>query len=201
MLDFISYNRFNTFIDRLIAVRTTVTSTSYVDNSADDLFTGPVGTILQKKGNIFSYKYPGDSDFTVINYANNSIEKLCNKYTVLLTSGVNKNVTWVKLNNSPGKKWNNRGVKSQDCSICEILPSTPCATPIVTYITPTPTPSGYNLGDITIGTLRVTKLIIDSNSECPPTTTGTFGQIVVCENYLYIYDGPSWKRFELSTYY
>ena len=76
MLDFISYNRFNTFIDRVLTVRKTVTSTSYVDNSADDLFTGPVGTILQKRGNVFSYKYPNDSDFTVINYANNSIADL-----------------------------------------------------------------------------------------------------------------------------
>lgn len=183
-------------------VRKTVTSVSYIDNSADGLFTGPVGTILQKRGNVFSYKYPNDSGFTTINYANNSIETLCNKYSVLLNSGVNKNVTWVKLDVNPGKKWENRGVKSQDCIICEIVPSAPCVTPIVTYIIPpTPTPYGYNLGNVTIGTLRVTKLIIDSNSECPPTTAGTFGQVVVCENYLYIYDGPRWKRFELSTYY
>jgi hypothetical protein len=202
VLDFISYNRFNTFIDRVLTVRKTVTSTSYVDNSADDLFTGPIGTILQKRGNVFSYKYPNDSDFTVINYANNSIESLCNKYSVLLNSGLNKNVTWVKTNNSPGKKWQNRGIKSQDCIICEITPSSPCSTPIVTYIVPTPyTYYVYNLGDITVGTLTVTTLIVESTTNCPPTVAGTIGQVSVCENYLYIYDGSEWKRFELSTYY
>jgi hypothetical protein len=195
VLDFISYNRFNTFIDRILTVRKTATSTSYIDNSANDLFTGPSGTILQKQGNIFSYKYPTDSDFTIINYANNSIEALCNKYSVLLTSGVNKNVTWVKLDNSPGKKWENRGVKCQSYIVCEIVPCTP-----------TPTPYSYyccgDLGSsVTIGTLKVTKLIVDSNTNCPPTTAGTRGQVAICENYLYIYDGVEWKRFEISNYY
>ena len=203
MLDFISYNRFNTFIERLLVVRKTQFSPSYVDNSANGLFTGPVGTILQKRGNIFSYKYPNDSDFTVINYTNNTIERLCNNYSVVLNGGVNKNVTWVKKDNSPGTKWENKGVSSQICVICEIAPAAPCTTPIISYITPTPTPYTYygNLGDITVGTLNVTTLIIDSNTPCPPTTAGSFGEVTVCENYLYIYDGAEWKRFELSTYY
>jgi len=193
VLDFISYNRFNSFLDRLVAVRTTVTSTSYVDNSPNDLFTGPVGTILQKRGHIFSYKYPGDSDFTTINHANNSLEKLCKKYEVLLGAGVNKNATWVKLDASPGKKWANRGSKVQDCVICEIFV---CPPP------PTPTPYPYYYFDyLQAGTLRVKKLIVNGAGDCPPTSPGTFGQIVVCENYIYIYDGPRWKRFELSTYY
>jgi hypothetical protein len=209
VLDFISYNRFNTFIDRLVTVRTTVTSTSYVDNSPNDLFTSPTGTILQKRGNVFSYKYPGDSDFTTINYANNSIEKLCKKYEVLLSGGVNRNVTWIKTDNSPNKTWANRGVSVQECIICEIAPSAPCATPIVTYIIPTyPIPTSPlpnccgDLGDsVTINTLRVTTLIVDSTTDCPPSTAGTYGQISVCENYLYIYDSAGWKRFELSNYY
>ena len=201
MLDFISYNRFNTFIERLLVVRKTQFSPSYVDNSANGLFTGPAGTILQKRGNIFSYKYPNDSDFTVINYTNNTIERLCNKYSVILNGGVNKNVTWVKKDNSPGTKWENKGVNSQICVICEIAPAAPCVTPIISYIVPTPTPYAYNLGDITVGTLNVNTLIIDSNTTCPPTGAGSFGQVSVCENYLYIYDGTEWKRFELSTYY
>lgn len=201
MLDFISYNRFNTFIDRLVTVRTTVTSTSYVDNSPNGLFTSPTGTILQKRGNVFSYKYPGDSDFTTINYANNSIEKLCKKYEVLLSDGVNRNVTWIKTDNSPNKTWANRGLGVQECIICEIVPLAPCATPIVTYIIPTSNCCG-DLGDsVTINTLRVTTLIVDSTTDCPPSTAGTYGQISVCENYLYIYDSAGWKRFELSNYY
>lgn len=204
MLDFISYNRFNRFIERLVVVRKTVLPPSYVDNSPNGLFTGPIGTILQKRGNIFSYKYPDDSDFTVINYTNNSIEKLCNSYSVILNEGTYKNVTWVKKDNSPGTKWENRGVNSQICVICEIAPAVPCSTPIVTYLVPpTPTPYTYygNLGDIIVGTLRVTTLIVDSNTACPPTSAGLFGQVSVCENYMYIYDGTEWKRFELSTYY
>jgi len=201
VLDFISYNRLNTFIDRLVAVRNTVTSTSYVDNSPSGLFTSPVGTILQKRGNIFSYKYPTDSDFRVINYANNSITKLCDKYQVLLTDGINKNVTWVKLDNSPGTKWENRGVKNQSCVICEIAPSSPCSTPIVTYLIPTPTPYFYYFDDVIIGTLRVKKLIVNNTMDCPPTGVGSYGQVIVCENYLYVYDGIEWKRLELSIYY
>jgi len=72
-------------------------------------------------------------------------------------------------------------------------------TPIVTYIFPTPTT--YDLGDITVGTLTVTTLIVDSETPCPPTDAGTFGQVSVCDNYLYIYDGVEWKRSELSVYY
>ena len=203
MLDFISYNRFTTFIERLITVQKLYSSSTYVDNSPNGLFTGPVGTILQKRGNIFSYKYPTESSFTTINYVNNSIQKLCSNPA--LNGGINKNVTWVKLDNSPGTKWQNRGLQSDVCVICEIAPAAPCNTPIVTYIVPTPTPyitpSSYNLGDVTIGTLRVTNLIVDSESPCPPTGVGTFGQVLVCENYLYVYDGVSWKRFEISTYY
>lgn len=194
MLDFISYNRFNTFIERLLVVRKTQVSPSYVDNSANGLFTGPVGTILQKRGNVFSYKYPNDSDFTVINFINNSIERLCNNYSVVLNDGVNKNVTWVKKDNSPGTKWENRGVRSQICVICEIVPASPC--------TPTSYPTPYTYyGDIDVGTLTVTTLIVDSNTPCPPTSAGTFGEITICENYLYIYDGTEWKRLEISTYY
>jgi len=143
-----------------------------------------------------------DPDFTVINYTNNTIERLCNNYSVVLNSGVNKNVTWVKKDNSPGTKWENKGVNSQICVICEITPAAPCTTPIISYITPTPTPSPYTYyGDIVVGTLRVTTLIVDSNTPCPPTGSGSFGQVSICENYLYIYDGTKWKRFELSTYY
>jgi hypothetical protein len=197
VLDFISYNRFNTFIERLLVVRKTQFSPSYVDNSANGLFTGPAGTILQKRGNVFSYKYPNDSDFTVINLINNSIERLCNNYSVVLNDGVNKNVTWTKKDNSPGTKWENKGVRSQICVICEITPASACATP-----TPYPTPTPYTYyGDIDVGTLTVTTLIVDSNTPCPPTGAGTFGEITVCENYMYIYDGIEWKRFELSTYY
>lgn len=205
MLDFISYNRFNTFLERLASVRNTETSTSYVDNSPNGLFTGPAETILQKRGNIFSYKYPGDSDFTTINYANNSIDKLCNKYAALFETGVNKNVTWIKKDNSPGKTWENRGATNQSCVICEIAPAAPCVTPIVTNIFPTPTPGAYccgNLGSsVQINKLTVQKLIIDSTTSCPPSGTGSFGQVSVCENFLYIYDGVGWKRFELSNYY
>ena len=198
MLDFISYNRFNTFIERLLVVKKTQFLPSYVDNSPNGLFTGPVGTIFQKRGNIFSYKYPGDSSFTTINQVNNSIEKLCNNYVVALNEGVNKNVTWVKKDNSPGTKWENRGINSQICIICEITPAVPCPTATPTPYTPTP----YTYyGDITVGTLRVTTLIVDSDTPCPPTSAGTFGQITICENYIYVYDGNEWKRFELSIYY
>lgn len=201
MLDFISYNRFTTFIDRLITVQKLYSSSTYVDNSPNGLFTGPVGTILQKRGNIFSYKYPNESSFTTINYVNNSIQKACSNPA--LNGGINKNVTWVKMDNSPGTEWQNRGLQSDICAICEIVPDAPCNTPIVTNIfpTPTPTPYGYNLGNITVGTLTVTNLIVDSETPCPPTSPGTYGQVSVCENYLYIYDGVEWKRFEVSIYY
>jgi hypothetical protein len=36
---------------------------------------------------------------------------------------------------------------------------------------------------------------------CPPTGIGAYGQVMVCENYIYVYDGTDWKRFELSIYY
>lgn len=210
MLDFISYNRLNTFLDRLLVVRNTITSTTYVDNSPNGLFTSPAGTILQKRGNLFSYKYPTDSDFTIINYANNSIQKLCDKYSVALSTGVNKNVTWVKLDDSPGTKWQNRGLSSDVCIICEIAPAPPCSTPIVTYIVPTltPTPTGTPVvyccpvdgSDIIANKVTATVLIVDSDETCPPSGMGTAGQVVVCENYLYIHDGTGWKRYEISIY-
>ncbi len=199
MLDFISYNRFTTFIERLITNQKLYSSSTYVDNSPNGLFTGPVGTILQKKGNVFSYKYPSESSFTTINYVNNSIQKLCSNPA--LGGGINKNVTWVKMDDSPGTKWQNRGLRSEVCVICEIAPALPCTTPIVTYIFPTPTPYGYTFDNLVVGTLTVTNLIVDSDVPCPPTSAGTFGQVAVCDNYLYIYDGAEWKRFEVSTYY
>jgi hypothetical protein len=105
------------------------------------------------------------------------------------------------MDNSPGTKWQNRGLQSEICVICEIAPAAPCNTPIVTYIVPTPTPYTYGMGDVTIGTLTVTNLIVDSETPCPPTSAGTYGQVSVCDNYLYIYDGAEWKQFEVSTYY
>lgn len=55
---------------------------------------------------------------------------------------------------------------------------------------------------IIAGTATITTLIVDDAASCTPTpsTAGTFGQIMVCENYIYVYDGVQWKRGELTTY-
>jgi hypothetical protein len=56
--------------------------------------------------------------------------------------------------------------------------------------------------EITAGTATITTLIVDNSAACEPTptTSGTFGQIIICENYIYVYDGSRWKRGELTTY-
>ncbi len=61
-------------------------------------------------------------------------------------------------------------------------------------------PSTYD--EITAGTATITTLIIDNSAACTPTpsTAGTFGQIIICENYIYVYDGTQWKRGELTAY-
>lgn len=196
MLDFISYNRLDVFVKRLALVATTQ-SAPYVDNSPDGIFTSPKGTILQKKGNILSYKYPGDSTFTVINYASDSIRLFLERYTTILNSGINKNVIWIKTDDDPVKTWKNRGVSLQSCEICEIVPAPPC-TP-----TPYPTPTPYGFDELVTDTLVTENIYVQSPNECPPTETtpGETGEIMICENYMYVYDGIEWKRFELSIYF
>lgn len=194
MLDFISYNRLDYFVKRLASVATTK-SAPYVDNSPDGIFTSPKGTILQKQGNLLSYKYPGDTNFTIINYSTESIRAFLNSYSTVLNSGVNKNVVWIKIDDDPGKTWKNRGICTQTYEICEIVP--PC-TP-----TPTPTPTAYVFDELVVDNLQVENLIVGPPEECPPTesTPGEMGEIMICENYMYVYDGIEWKRFELSIYF
>lgn len=57
--------------------------------------------------------------------------------------------------------------------------------------------------EISASTATITTLIVNDSGSCTPTssTTGTFGQIIICENYIYVYDGVQWKRGEFSTYY
>jgi hypothetical protein len=56
--------------------------------------------------------------------------------------------------------------------------------------------------EIIAGTATITTLIVNDSGSCTPTpsTDGTFGQIIVCENYIYVYDGVQWKRGELSVF-
>lgn len=211
MLDFIAYNRINSFVNRLVTVSETITDTKYVDNSPIGIFTGPKGTILQKSGNILSYKYPGDTNFTILNYASTSIGNLLSKYGVILNRGINKNATWVKMDSETGTSWQNRGANTSSCQICEIVPSSPCLTPVVTYFvpptptptnTPTPTPTP-NFTYLSVYYLQVETLIIANQAKCEPgeTTPGYYGEIIICENYIYVYDGTKWKRVELTVYY
>jgi hypothetical protein len=52
------------------------------------------------------------------------------------------------------------------------------------------------------GTATVTTLIVDNSVACEPTpiTSGIVGQIIICENYIYVYDGDRWKRGELTKF-
>jgi len=195
----------------LVTVSETITDPNSVDNSPNGIFTGPQGTILQKSGNVLSYKYPGDVNFTILNYASTSIGNLLNKYGVILNRGINKNATWVKMDSQTGTSWQNRGANTSSCQICEIVPSSPCLTPVVTYFvpptptptnTPTPTPTP-NFTYLSVYYLQVETLIIDNRAKCEPdeTTTGYYGEIIICENYIYVHDGTKWKRVELTVYY
>ena len=209
MLDFIAYNRINTFVNKLVTVSETITDANYIDNSPNGIFTGPKGTILQKRGNVLSYKYPGDANYTILNYASNNIGNLLNKYGVILNRGVNKNVTWIKQDSQNGTKWQNQGSANSDCQICEILPSSPCLTPVITYFgppvptNPTPTPFNSCTYSLCAQNITVQRLIIDNSDKCEPgaSTPGEYGEIVICENYVYVYDGTKWKRMELTVYY
>ncbi len=212
MLDFIAYNRINTFVNKLVTVSETVTDANYIDNSPNGIFTGPKGTILQKRGNVLSYKYPTDVNYTVLNYASNSIGNLLNKYAVILNRGVNKNVTWIKQDSENGTKWKNQGTSTTDCQICEVIvPASPCLTPVITYFGPPaptnptpipPTPGCTHINCLYVDYLTANNLVVISEKcEPGPGTPGTFGEIVICENYIYVYDGVKWKRTELSVYY
>lgn len=209
MLDFIAYNRINTFVNKLVTVSETITDTNYIDISPNGIFTGPKGTILQKRGNVLSYKYPGDANYTVLNYASNSIGNLLNKYSVILNRGVNKNVTWIKQDSENGTQWANQGSSNSSCQICEILPSSPCLTPVITYFgtptatNPTPIPPTPNYTYLYVEYLTVKTLIVDNHEKCipGPTTPGVFGEIIVCENHMYVHDGTKWKRIALTVYY
>lgn len=212
MLDFIAYNRINVFVNKLVAVSETVTDVNYIDNSPNGIFTGPKGTILQKKGNLLSYKYPTDVNYTVLNYASNSIGSLLDKYAVILNRGVNKNVTWIKQDSENGTKWRNQGSFNTNFEICEIITSpSPCTTPVVSYFGPPaptnptpipPTPGCTHIGCLYLDYLTTDNLVLISEKcEPGPSTPGTFGEIVICENYIYVYDGVKWKRTELSVYY
>jgi len=56
--------------------------------------------------------------------------------------------------------------------------------------------------EIIVGTATITTLVVDNSDACEPSpvATGTFGQIIICENYIYVYDGTRWKRGELASY-
>ena len=56
--------------------------------------------------------------------------------------------------------------------------------------------------EIIVGTATITTLVVDNSSACEPSPSapGTFGQIIICENYIYVYDGTQWKRGELTIY-
>jgi hypothetical protein len=57
--------------------------------------------------------------------------------------------------------------------------------------------------ELTVGTATVITLIVNDSGSCTPTssTAGTFGQFIICENYIYVYDGVQWKRSEASPYF
>lgn len=200
MLDFIAYNRMNAFVTKLVTVSNTITDANYLDNSPNGIFTGPQGTVLQKKGNVISYKYPGDEDFSILNYASPSIGSLLNKYGVILNRGVNKDVTWVKTDSQNGTSWVNRGSSTNTYDLCQVYPCAPFV-PTVT-IEPTVTPICGQTYCLYVNYLTVSHLIIDSTGQCEPAPNdpGYYGELRICENYMYVYDGTRWKRSELTTY-
>lgn len=57
--------------------------------------------------------------------------------------------------------------------------------------------------ELIAGTVTATTLIVNDSGSCTPTssTVGTFGQIIICDNYIYVYEGVKWKRGEASTYF
>lgn len=62
-------------------------------------------------------------------------------------------------------------------------------------------PSTY-YSEISASKVTVGRLIISSSALCTPdeSTPGTYGQMVVCENYVYVHDGTKWKRVEIAVY-
>jgi hypothetical protein len=158
--------------------------------SPTGVFTGPPGTILQKQGNILSYKYPTESTFTVLNYASKSIQFVLEKNRIALNKGVNRNATWVKEDSQTHKTWTYIGSLTDTCELCEILPPCPPLT------TPPPT------GCVVMDCLIVGEFAISGSELCEPDPNdpGIYGQIIICENYVYIYDGTQWKRNQLTTY-
>ena len=102
MLNFIQDNRFVTFLDRLVNVSFTYSDSSYVDLSPVGLFDGDIGTVLVKNGSDILYMENGNDTFTNISTL---FPYLITPRKILLTQGINYQVTWVKNTSNGQTGW------------------------------------------------------------------------------------------------
>jgi hypothetical protein len=115
MTNFIRDGRLNVFFNKLTLVSKNQKDPSYIDNSPDNVFDGPTGTVLIKNGADILYKYPTDTKFTNISTL---VSYKINKIEYSLNQGINYKATWIKNSSLTAKTWKFLGFVCPDLGSC-----------------------------------------------------------------------------------
>jgi hypothetical protein len=119
MINFIQDNRFSAFLDRLIDISRNETDSDYIDLSTNDIFDGPMGTVLIKNGSDILFQENEDSDFTNLS---TMFPYIVEPRKYLLEQGINQKVTWVKNSSSSEKTWKFLGYTCPFNDVCDPCP-------------------------------------------------------------------------------
>ena len=121
MVHIIRDNRLERFLQKITIVSTTQLSSEYIDTSPNDVFTGPIGTVLVKNGKDILYKYPTDDGFTIVSQY---FPELIRKYQTRMEIGINYRATWIKTSSVNEKQWKLIGYVCPFDDVCDNCPPT-----------------------------------------------------------------------------
>lgn len=107
-------DRFQRFIQKIANFAQTARSTSQIDNSPTDIFTGEQGELLTKYKNKIFYRKTNSSEFVSLS---DEYSDLTNQYEYVLSQGVNKYATWQKTSKNDEKQWTFTGYFSPICGV------------------------------------------------------------------------------------
>jgi len=107
-------DRFQRFIQKIANFAQTARSTSQIDNSPTDIFTGEQGELLTKYKNKIFYRKTNSSEFVSLS---DEYSDLTNQYEYVLSQGVNKYATWQKTSKDDEKQWTFTGYFSPICGV------------------------------------------------------------------------------------
>ena len=111
-------DRFQRFIQKIANFAQSARSTSQIDNSPTDIFTGEQGELLTKYKNKIFYRKTNSNEFVSLS---DEYSDLTNQYEYVLSQGVNKYATWQKTSKNDEKQWTFTGyfspISGVDCCV------------------------------------------------------------------------------------